>query len=468
MLAGMVAGAFATQGCREANGPEFRLSLFEANVTPQAEGHPLLANRVSRSIVDPLFAKGFVLQGAGEPIVLASIDWCEIRNESYELWRSKLAEAAGTSKQRVLVTCIHQHDAPYTDRVAQKLFDENDVPGNLCDVEFEDRMIEGVADALRERLSDSRPITHIGLGQAKIDKLASNRRYVRDDGKVSWGRNSTTRDPEIRAKPLGTIDPWVKTVSFWDGDDAVAAVSCYATHPMSYYGDGDISADFVGMARAKLQNDTPDTLQIYVSGCSGDVTVGSHNDGSHENRPIFADRLYQGMSAAWKATEKFPPDAVGFRSVAVRLAPRESPGYTLEEYQNTIADSSGPFRPRMTAALGLSWRQRYDSGHSIDVPCVDFGKAQLVLMPAEAFVQYQLWAQELRPDSFVMVVGYGECAPGYIPTAENAGEGYNDHYSWVAFPECEETMRSALSAVLKETVRHADESMADLDLAATG
>ena len=47
-----------------------------------------------------------------------------------------------------------------------------------------------------------------------------------------------------------------------------------------------------------------------------------------------------------------------------------------------------------------------------------------------------------------MTLGYGECAPGYIPTAQAAAEGYNDHYSWIAFPECEETMRMALKAAL--------------------
>jgi hypothetical protein len=40
------------------------------------------------------------------------------------------------------------------------------------------------------------------------------------------------------------------------------------------------------------------------------------------------------------------------------------------------------------------------------------------------------------------------CAPGYIPTAQAALEGYHDTYSWVAFPECEATMRQALKAAL--------------------
>ena len=80
-----------------------------------------------------------------------------------------------------------------------------------------------------------------------------------------------------------------------------------------------------------------------------------------------------------------------------------------------------------------------------------FGGAHLVLLPAETFVQYQLWAQQMRPDSFVMTAGFGECAPGYIPTAQAASEGYEDHYSWIAFPECEAIMLNALRQVLRKS-----------------
>ncbi len=447
-LASTALAGLTLSSCGGPRMPSYFLSLFEADVTPPAEGHPFLAGRVSRSVVDPLFVHGFVLQGAGQPIVLGAVDWCEIRNESYEAWRSKLAEAAGTVKERVLVSCIHQHDAPYTDRVAQGYFEKHNVPGAICVPEFEDRMIERVASAVKSSLDEPRPIDRIGLGQAKAEQLASNRRYVRDDGTVSWGRGSTTRDPAIRALPDGIIDPYVKTISFWSGDEALAALSCYATHPMSHYGEGDISADFVGMARARRQKDTPGVKQIYVSGCSGDATVGKYNDGSKESRPIFAERLHKAMAAAWEATETFPIEELEFRNVPLRMAPRESPGYSLDEFKKTIADESAEAIDHTTAALGLSWRERYDAGHAIDVPALDFGRAQIVLMPAESFVQYQLWAQEMRPDSFVMVVGYSECAPGYIPTAKDAEEGYNDHYCWVAFPECEDAMREVLRAAL--------------------
>ena len=42
------------------------------------------------------------------------------------------------------------------------------------------------------------------------------------------------------------------------------------------------------------------------------------------------------------------------------------------------------------------------------------GPVHLLFLPGEAFVEYQLYAQSLRPDEFVAVAAYGESGPGYI------------------------------------------------------
>jgi hypothetical protein len=440
----------STLAPRESRGMEsFRLSSFTEDVTPPV-GNPLFNGRPerARSIADPLQAHGLVLLGPSRPIVAVAVDWCEIRNESYERWRSVLAQAAQTDKERVLVSCVHQHDAPYSDLIAQQLLKANHVPEDLCDPKFDERTIQRVASALEKSLRNPQLITHIGTGQGKVEKVASNRRYVTPDGKVSFERVSAEHDPVVRNMPIGLIDPWLKTISFWNGDRPVAALHCYSTHPMSHYGEGEVSCDFPGRARAQRQKEMPSVAQIYCSGCSGDTMAGKFNDGNPKNRAILTERLHQGMVAAWDSTRRHPLNKIDFRCVPMKLKPRQTPGFSLEDFRRTLADSSQPQLERFDAALGLSWRQRTDSGHHIDVPAIDFGAAQIVLMPAESFVQYQLWAQAMRPDSFVVTLGYGECAPGYIPTAEAASEGYHDHYSWIAFPECEATMREALKAAL--------------------
>jgi hypothetical protein len=440
-LAGELAGAGAAR---------YRLATFAADVTPPL-GHALMGGGIlpARTIDDPLFAHGFVLLGAGKPVVLAAVDWCEIRNDAHERWRAALAQAAQTSPERVLVTCIHQHDAPVADLEAQRILQQHKAAGSICDLDAHERTVQRVARAVRETLRSPRPITHLGMGQARVEQVASNRRYLGPDGKVAFGRTSATRDAFARGRPEGTIDPWLKTLSFWDGEQPVAALSCYATHPMSYYGKGGVSSDFPGLARKRRQADDPAVAQMYVSGCSGNVTAGKYNDGSPANRAVLADRLYQAMTAAWKATRRQPLQEITFRSVPLRLEPRNSPGFTVDDLEKRLVSDPRPFG-QCLAALGLSWRKRADAGFKLDVPILDLGPAQLLLLPAESYVEFQLLAQQLRRDSFVMTMGYGECAPGYIPIESAWAEGDSnlDVWCWVA-PGSERAMRAALTAALR-------------------
>ncbi|MCI0462659.1 MAG: hypothetical protein L0Z62_37395 [Gemmataceae bacterium] len=430
--------------------PAYQLATFSTEVTCPL-GHPLMGGGIApaKSIEDPLLTYGFALLGVGKPIVVVSIDWCEVRNDAYESWRTALATAAGTTPERVLVSCIHQHDAPIADLEAQRLLTKAKAAGSICDIAFHERTVRSVAAELKDALPSARRITHLGLGQAKVVEVASNRRYVTADGKVGFGRTSATRDPQVRSYPEGTIDPFLKTISFWDGEQAVAALSCYATHPMSYYGRGGVSSDFIGLARRQREADDRKVFQMYASGCSGNVTAGKYNDGTAANRPLLAERICNAMTAAWKGTERHALEQLAFRSVPLRLEPRDGKGFTLADLQARLTSDPRPFG-QCLAALGLSWRKRADAGHKIDVPVLDLGKAQLVLLPAESYVEYQLLAQKLRPDSFVMVMGYGECAPGYIPTekAVQEGDGNLTDWCWVA-PGAEKAMTQALEAVLK-------------------
>lgn len=430
-------------------GSSLQLATFMADITPPV-GAPIYTG-TARSIADPLEARGVILSGSAKPIVIVALDWCEVRNKSYDLWRSELAAAAGTTRAHVLLSCVHQHDAPYTDIEAQQLLDDVRSPHKLCDPAFERDCIAKVASAIRR--ASFQTVTHLGTGQTPVEKVASNRRYVRGDGKVSFGRTSATRDPTIRNQPEGLIDRDLKTISFWNGAKPVAALYGYSTHPMSYYGNGDVSADFPGIARRKLQAESPDVFHIYCSGASGDTMAGRYNDGSTANRQILAGRLYQAMTTARGSTSRAPLNRIGFRSAKLTFQPRKDPKYSEEALNRLLASDATPRRERLDAALGISWLRRLARRESIDVPAVDFGSSALIVLPAEAFVQYQLWAQEAAPQKTVISLGYGECAPGYIPTNDAVAEGYDDHYSWVDFATCEATLRKAMKEALAEPLR---------------
>ncbi len=445
----MIAVATAWPTAVHAQAKAWSLAVFQADVTPPI-GHPCMGGgiRPVAKIDDPLFANGFVLIGDAKPIVVVAVDWCEIRNDAYERWREVLAEAAGTDRSRVMLSALHQHDAPIADLQAQRLLEAAKAKGSICDLAFHEKAVQRVAQSLRASMKSPQRITHVGVGEAKVEKVASNRRYLGGDGKPRFDRLSASRAEAIRAAEEGTIDPWLKTLSFWDGDRAVLALSAYATHPMSYYGQGGVSADFVGLARKRRQADTPKVAQLYASGCSGNVTAGKYNDGSPENRAILADRVYAAMKLAWDNTKKSPLGDVSFRSTPLRLEPREGPGFTTDDLKAGIAKEQRPFN-QCLAALGLSWRMRADKGATLDVPALHLGPAILVLLPAEAYVEYQLLAQKTRPDAFVVVMGYGECAPGYIPTEQHVREkdGNLSDWNWVA-PGAEPRIAEALKRVM--------------------
>jgi hypothetical protein len=99
--------------------------------------------------------------------------------------------------------------------------------------------------------------------------------------------------------------------------------------------------------------------------------------------------------------------------------------------------------------MGLSWRRRVEAGDPIGLPCLDFGSAQWLLLPGEAYVEFQLAAQRMRSDCFVLVAGYGDGASGYIPTERHFAEADNNlgDWCWVA-PGSEKRLLDAMRRVL--------------------
>lgn len=444
---------------------DFRIALIEADVTIPL-GHPCMGGGIApaREVADPLEARGFVLLGDDKPMVVVCLDWCEVRGTSFEKWQRGLADAAGTTPERVILHSTHVHDAPVMDEDAEKLLRDVEVSGawkdlpappptapiqvaSVCWPSFNDECIQRVAAVVRERLPQARRVTHVGVSRAEVHEVASNRRFLRRDGKVSYGRGSRTTDVEAQTAELGTMDPWLRTLSFWDGDEAVCALHSYAVHPMSRYGEGRISADFPGLARRQMQKAHPGALQMYASGCSGNVTAGKWNDGDPSRRAILADRLHDAMERAWKATQKHELKQARLTLAAMPLGARRTPGHTEEILRQRLHKGERPF-DRAEAAMGLAWYERVKRGHRIQVPGLDLGAARLLLLPAEAYVEFQLYAQEQLPDSLVLVMGYGECGPGYIATERAWQEKDSNLMHWTWSPPGSE-------AVMKKAIREA-------------
>ncbi len=407
----------------EQSGQPLRLATFHFDVTPPL-GHSLCGGWIKpvEGVTDNLQAIGFVLLGAGKPIVIVAVDWTGILNEAHVQWRTALANAAGTTPDRVAVQCVHQHNAPFACLGAEKIvMAEGDLP-HIVEVDYFNDCLKRGAAAVRDSLGTAQAVTHVGQGEAKVDRVASNRRIYRDTyGIIKAMRGSSCKDPKLRAMTEGIIDPMLKTVAFYNDDKKIAACHYYATHPMSYYGDGLVSSDFVGIARKQHQAEEPHCHHIYFTGAGGNISAGKYNDGSHPVRKVLAKRIYDGIAAAGKNIKKKPLTDVAWRTVEMLPTARDL--LIADELQARISNKSNSTVNRNRPSYMLSWLQRLEQKTPILLSALSLGDISLLHLPAESFIEYQLRAQTLAPNRFVATAAYGDGGPWYIPIAQEYANG---------------------------------------------
>jgi hypothetical protein len=395
-----------------------RIAPFRFDVTPPV-GHPLCGGWITPVVdcVDPLEAIGYVLLGAGKPIVVCAVDWTGILNQAHVAWRTALAQAAGTTPDRVAVQCVHQHDAPFVCLHAQKLVAEQNDGLRVVDEQYFADCLERGRAAVKSALPTARPVTHIARGQASVERVASNRRVaIGDDGKVKKMRGSACRDAELVALPEGLIDPQLKTVAFFDGPTKLVACHFYATHPMSHYGQGHVSSDFVGLARKRRQQEDRHCTHIYFTGAAGNIAAGKYNDGSPEARVQLTDRIYAGIVAAEHSLVPKPIDSVTWRTHEILPAP--NPVLNAERLREMLANKQNARANRIRPAMMLAWLDRVSAGIPIVLSALHVDQVAMLHLPAESFLEYQLRAQQMAPGRFVATAAYGDGGAWYIPTKE--------------------------------------------------
>jgi hypothetical protein len=426
-----------------------RLARFDIDATPPV-GSFMAYDPVTNKWDLGLRARGIVLLGAGEPVVLCAVDWIGIANEGHDAFRETLAAAAGTGPGRVAVHALHQHDAPDCDFSAEKILKEAGMDSRQFEGRFQREVLSNLAVAVKFSLSQSQPLTHLGLANAAVEKVASNRRIFGPDGKVRAVRYTACPDPNLRAEPEGTVDPSMSLVSFWNGDTPLAVLTYFATHPQSYYRTGIPNPDFPGLARFQRQLSIPEALHVHFNGAGGNIGAGKYNDGSKTNRMILAARFENAMRRAWENIKREPLTVadIGWDVEPVALPPSK---HLDREKLEAAVKQRDPNLTLRGDASRLAWLRRCEAGHKIDITCLRLGSARLLHLPGELFVEYQLAAKAMRPDLFVALAAYGDYGPWYIGTTAAYSEGgyETEPRSSNVAPEVEPILLDAMRKLLR-------------------
>lgn len=428
--------------------PGLRTAIFESDVTPPL-GHPLCGGWVKPvgEIVQPLVLKGIVIENERTRYLIASIEWCVLAGTAHDLFTNRMAIAAGIPPSQVALQATHTHSAPIADARAEQMIAGTPQPPRHLDLEWLAKAASDAARAVDVAIHHLQPFTHVGVGQARVEQFAATRRVPGPDGKIRV-RYSLTKEPSLRDAPEGTIDPWLKTVTLYDGETPLVRLHYYASHPQTHQDDGQVDPDTAGIARAALEREEG-VAQIYFTGCAGDITAGKYNDGSLEARKALADQLHLAMGRAIEATRRIPVAELSWKTVDLRLASRSEPEFSETELRKRMSDPGASAARRLQAALGLAWAERVRMRPAIELSRLRLGPADLLHLPGEPFIAFQLHAQSFRPDRFVAVAGYGDGGPGYICTDQAISEGgYEPTASFVG-PPSEALLKSAIEELLR-------------------
>ena len=169
------------------------------------------------------------------------------------------------------------------------------------------------------------------------------------------------------------------------------------------------------------------------------------------HRITLAQRLADGMKRAWDTSRRYPLAVtdVGWQVESVALPP--SRHLTNEVLEAEVNNHDAKLVLQGDASR-LAWLRRCQAGHKLDIGCLRLGRARILHLPGELFVEYQLKAKGQRKDLFVAIAAYGDYAPWYIGTAvayEEGGYETEPRSSNVA-PEVESVLMKAMEKLLRD------------------
>ena len=252
-----------------------------------------------------------------------------------------------------------------------------------------------------------------------------------------------------RRHPDRPIDPPIEALRLRSGGVPVATLVTYPCHPVVLDGANRlVSGDYPSYVRDAVEADGG--VAVWATGCAGDVNTGHSAEASFRadatGRRTFGeaqrvgalvtDTLRQGEFT----TVSTRPAAFARAEVVLPLAPldREQTARDRESWAEAAASSP----PSLAALYGawVAWADqisaqdgpggrgdglpRADPQGSMEedgwhgfVSVLDLGGVAIVMLPGEPFlaVADAIKASAAKP---VLVLGYADGVPGYLPTAD--------------------------------------------------
>ncbi len=366
----------------------------------------------STGVHDPLTVRALVL----DHVALVSADVCAIHERTAALIRSLTSELV----RDVVVVATHTHSGP-------------------C-------LTFG-------RLGPHSTVTHDELVRAAVGAVGEACLSAVDCS-VEYGRAAGSGIAKNRRHPECSIDPPVEALWFRAADEPVATLITYPCHPVVLdAANREVSGDFPSYLRNSVESGGG--LALWATGCAGDINTGHSAEASYRDdqtgRRTFteAERIGDVLAQTLRTADlqRLSTRPVAFTRVPVVLplspVDAEQTAHDRDLWADAAASSPAPL-----AALYRAWVAWADTmlehprheptpdglpsadpeGNSFadgwhgSVCLYDLGAVAIITLPGEPFLAVAEAIKEAS-DIPVLVLGYADGVPGYVPTEDEYAYG---------------------------------------------
>jgi hypothetical protein len=360
------------------------------------------AARTARAtgVHDPLLVHALVV----EDTALVTVDVVGLHEDDCAEIRSRCELPA----DRVVVHATHTHGGPAS--MHGRL-------GGRVDEAWLDEVITACVDAVGAALAALEPV----------------------DVRAAYGAGPGVA--RNRRRPDGPVDDTLPVVHLRRPDGSLlAGVVSYACHPVVLGADNTLlTADYPGVVRQVLAERLGGPV-LFVTGCAGDANTGHSPAASISTAPAaartFAECERVGGLVAAAALTAAPRRG----SSRVEAARRDViVDLDVPEPADIAADIAGweaeaahaePARAALLACWAgwgrtlLTAPARHPASWSVSVGLLRWGPALVVALPGEPFASAALEVRRhADPAATVLVAGYSDGCPGYLPSAAEYGHG---------------------------------------------
>jgi len=425
---------------------EFQVGVGRKVITPETpiwlSGYAA-RNKPATKVVHDLWAKALVIESpGGERAVIVTADLIALPQGVTDEAAAKLQQRFGLERAQLFFNASHTHSGPVVWDNLSPMFDLDQEQKERL-LRYRNHLVEQLVDVVAAAWADRAPAKIYFGGDTA--GFAANRRQQTEKGVV------------IGVNPNGPVDHAVPVLKITAPDGRLRAVLFgYACHNTTLGGDSyKVCGDYAGFAQLDVEKSYPGATAMFLALCGGDQNP--HPRGTlelaQEHGKALAAAVARALSGEMRPLS--PPVRCAYKVSRLDFAP-----YKREDFEKELKSDNKYQQNRARKMLAA-----YDAGEpvthlALPVQVFRFGtELTLVGLGGEVVVDYALRLKRELPGENLIVAGYTNDVPCYIPSlAVLKGGGYEPVTSmmYYGFPgplaeNVEETVIAACRNLIDET-----------------